>query len=156
MNRLVLGAHQAVFVAIDHHQHLPAATAAVHRRHQPAAHRQLVEPGAGQLVATGGGDQAVVGCVRGVAEHAVAIDQPHVIEAPDLNYETLEHLSNYVKKQLKLRIQDPNFMRTGKKSPQWNNGWEPPEMYYQLPDRRIIAVIRKTGVIEFDPAGVKL
>ena len=53
----------------------PPRAGVVHRRHQPAADGELVQPGRGQVVAAGGGDDAVVGRARRVAQAAVAVDQ---------------------------------------------------------------------------------
>ncbi len=60
----------------------------MHRRHQPAADGELLEPGRRQVVAAGGGDDAVEGRVRRVAEPAVAVDQPHVTRGPGMQVRT--------------------------------------------------------------------
>jgi hypothetical protein len=71
------------------------------------------------------------------------------------NHHTLEQLSLHVK-SLKLPLKDPNFLATQQFSSQWKNGWKPPQKFYQLPDRTILAEIDANGRVRFDPAGVRL
>jgi hypothetical protein len=52
------------------------------------------------------------------------------------------------------RVQNPNYLVTGKYSPQWKQGFHG-DMYYQLPNKHILAVI-KDGWVHFDRNGIQL
>ena len=80
MHRLEFLPQQAPFAAVDQQQ--PLLAAQLQRRHQAAALGQLRGPGRRQVLATGGGDDAFVGCGAGVAQTAVAEEQPQVAVAP--------------------------------------------------------------------------
>lgn len=56
-------------------------------------------------------------------------------------------------KSEKLRVPNPDFLSTKKYSPQWKVAGN--TIYYQLPDRTIIATLnRSTGAAQFDPNGL--
>ena len=59
-------------------EHLAAALGIVHGRNQASARRELRCPGLGQIVATGGGDDAVVGRIRPVPEAPIPVHEAQV------------------------------------------------------------------------------
>lgn len=71
----------------------------------------------------------------------------------DKNRQELAKLSAYVK-EMKHRVQNPDFLESGKFAPQWKSGWGD-DKYYQLPNKQIIAII-KNGEVIFNKEGITL
>ena len=78
MHRIVQAADQPVGRAVDDHQHLTVGIFVVHGRDQPAAGRELLEPGFGHRFTTRCGHDAVIGRIGRMAQSTVAMHQADV------------------------------------------------------------------------------